>query len=296
MAQDVEFKEKAGLCGINSYNIGRPLAQMVHYFWTVLRIVEKENDDPAMQLNDPEYKIDIAIPTGAMGNITAAYISKKSGLPIGTICAGVNANDITHRTFSDGNFTKSERMEKTLSDAINIQVPYNMERLLYYVCGCDSDVIKPLMDTMSSTGGVQLPDDLLTKVKTEFISAAVTDEEMCNEIKNMRTITNGYLIDPHTSVGVCAARKVGLFPSVTARPIAVMSTASPCKFEESCTIAAGADAWKDYYETDYPNAAKAIMLLEERPATKFVAVGDTEESKNIWEKKIREIILQNMKR
>lgn len=173
-----------------------------------------------------------------------------------------------------------------------------MERLLYYVTGCDSSVIKPLMETMSSTGGVQLPDDLLAKVKSEFVSESVTlQTKKCgSEIKNTWISCNQYLIDPHTSVGVVGAKKVGLFPSKGGRPVAVMSTASPCKFEESCTIAAGADVWKTYYESDYPEAAKSIMELEERPAAKFAAVGDTEESKVVWEKMIRALILENMKR
>ena len=57
-----------------------------------------------------------------MGNIAGGYMAKKMGLPIGMLCAGVNANDITHRTFQDGTFHKSKSMIKTLSEAINIQV------------------------------------------------------------------------------------------------------------------------------------------------------------------------------
>ena len=57
-----------------------------------------------------------------MGNIAGGYMAKKMGIPIGMLCAAVNINDITHRTFQTGLFHKSERMEKTLSDAINIQV------------------------------------------------------------------------------------------------------------------------------------------------------------------------------
>lgn len=49
-------------------------------------------------------------------------MAKKMGLPIGMLCAGVNENDITHRTFQTGKFHKSTTMKKTLSDAINIQI------------------------------------------------------------------------------------------------------------------------------------------------------------------------------
>lgn len=69
-----------------------------------------------------ETLVDIILPTGAMGNIAGGYMAKKMGLPIGKLCAGVNINDITHRAIANGKFHRSERMEKTLSDAINIQV------------------------------------------------------------------------------------------------------------------------------------------------------------------------------
>jgi len=47
-------------------------------------------------------------------------MAKKMGLPIGMLCAGLNENDITHRTFQTGKFHKSSTMKKTLSDAINV--------------------------------------------------------------------------------------------------------------------------------------------------------------------------------
>ncbi len=64
-----------------------------------------------------------------MGNIAGGYMAKKMGLPIGTLCAGVNINDITHRVIDGGKFHKSERMEKTLSDAINIQVVRTLDKM-----------------------------------------------------------------------------------------------------------------------------------------------------------------------
>jgi len=67
-------------------------------------------------------QVDMVMPTGAMGNITGGYLAKKIGIPIGFLCSGVNSNDITHRVMQTGKFYKNPIMEKTLSEAINIQV------------------------------------------------------------------------------------------------------------------------------------------------------------------------------
>lgn len=39
-----------------------------------------------------EDKIDVVLPTGAMGNMTGGYMAKQMGIPIGRLCAGVNIN------------------------------------------------------------------------------------------------------------------------------------------------------------------------------------------------------------
>lgn len=69
-----------------------------------------------------DVKIDFVVPTGAMGNIVGGYMAKKMGIPIGKLCVGTNINDITYRVMQTGEFYKSERMERTLSEAINIQL------------------------------------------------------------------------------------------------------------------------------------------------------------------------------
>ena len=69
-----------------------------------------------------DVKVDIVVPTGAMGNITGGYMAKKMGVPIGMLCSGTNINDITYRVMQTGKFYKSSSMKRTLSEAINIQM------------------------------------------------------------------------------------------------------------------------------------------------------------------------------
>lgn len=101
--------------GVNSYNIGRPIMQMVHYIWIYLRVMEKTGKVPG----DPEAVLDVCLPTGAMGNLAAGFVCACMCLPIRTFVAGTNVNDITFRLFQSGAFHRAETMHKTLSEAIS---------------------------------------------------------------------------------------------------------------------------------------------------------------------------------
>jgi len=249
------------LCGVNSYNIGRPLVQMVHFIYTYLRVVEKVG----LESGDQNTLVDIILPTGAMGNIAGGYMAKKMGLPIGKLCAGVNINDISHRVIESGQFYKSDRMEKTLSDAINIQVPYNFERLLYYLTGEDNNLVAQWMSIMEDTTKLDLDDSWHNKLKQDFMSARITDHEMCAAMTKVYDELN-YCIDPHTAVAVAAANKLGydLYDANYDKSIyAILSTASPCKFEESVTTAIGATKWNEYIKSEFPKRATSILNKDE---------------------------------
>merc|ERR1719160_1645638 len=163
MSVDTAFAKKHGLCGVNSTNIGRPIGQMPHYFWTYFRVLDTYNLDVGEM-------VDFVLPTGAMGNMAAGTFAKKCGLPIGRFVAACNANDITDRAIRLGNFHRSEQMVKTLSEAINIQVPYNFERILYYLSGEDTAIVREWMSIMDSAGKLTLPQKWLSKLQDTYSS------------------------------------------------------------------------------------------------------------------------------
>jgi threonine synthase len=289
------LKEKRNdfdFCGVNSYNIGRPLIQMIHFLWTYLRVAEQNQ----IELGDQNQPVDIIIPTGAMGNIAAAYMIKRCGVPIGKLCAGVNINDITDRVIQSGKFYKSERMEKTLSEAINIQVPYNFERLLYYLSDQNHNIVKSWMKAMEETTKLDLGETWLERLQNDFSSAKVTDDEMCKCIAKTREEYN-YFIDPHTAVGLKAAEKLGYHLKGGRNchnPFAIMCTASPCKFQESVTIAIGEEGWKEYQENKFPERAKYITEKAEiNPIEYLLPDGMTlEEVHPLWENQARDLMVK----
>ena len=73
LTTDVAFKEAYGVTSVNSINIGRVTVQTVHYFWAYLRAIEQIDE---VEVGD---SLCFAIPTGAMGNVTAGLLAQRMG-------------------------------------------------------------------------------------------------------------------------------------------------------------------------------------------------------------------------
>ena len=243
-------------------------------------------------------------------------MAKKFGIPFGNICAGVNANDITHRAFSTGIVQKpksGEPMKASLSDAINIQLPYNLERLLFYLTDQNHALIKSWYNRLESkndseveakAGTIDLAMPVndekdsssattwLNRLQSEFRSARVPDDVLCETIQGVLK-TYDYWIDPHTGVAFSAAQQLGYFSeSPKCNPVAIMATASPCKFQAAMTEAVGSDHWKEYEEHHFPVRGKDLKDQEEIPPNHYLADSNKtlEENQIVWEASTRALI------
>lgn len=253
----------------------------------------KVSEQEYIEMGDECKTVDVVLPTGAMGNMAGGFMAKKMGVPIGKLCAGVNVNDITHRAIQKGEFHKSAKMEKTLSDAINIQVPYNFERILFYLSDCNHVQVREWMKIMEETNKLTLEGVWLKKLQTDFSSARITDEEMCKTLREVYDKFK-YLVDPHTAVAIAAGAKNGyhLHHNTSGLPFAILSTASPCKFDESVIAALGKEFWERYVQDQFPTRAKAILSKSECEPTIYEQSDGLrlEDTQQIWEEKSRNLI------
>ncbi len=238
-------------------------------------------------------------------------MAKKFGIPFGNICAGVNTNDITHRAFSTGIVQKpksGEPMKQSLSDAINIQLPYNLERLLFYLTDENHTLINAWYNRLETTdaqegsGIIDLttPKDeedsssatWLNRLQSEFRSARIDDDLLCETMQNVLK-SYGYFTDPHTGVAFAAAQQLGYF-SESLDPVAIMATASPCKFETAMTVAVGQEKWNEYEEHYFPARGKDLKDKDEIPPTLYKAdpMKTLEENQKVWEANTRALIVK----
>jgi threonine synthase len=222
MFADEAFRKDMNLSAVNSINWARIMAQVAYYIYA------------GLSLGAYDRKISFAVPTGNFGNVYAAYCAGQIGLPIDQLIIGSNRNDILTRFFETGTM-KLAGVEPSFSPSMDIQVSSNFERYLFDLVGRDATKLTSLMDEFKSSGEFTLDEKLIQKARAQFQAVRCSDEETAELMAGCYRET-GYLIDPHTAVGLNAAMQVERDPSV---PLVALACAHPAKFPDVVEKAVG---------------------------------------------------------
>jgi len=216
-----ELRARFDLAAVNSINWARVMAQVVYY---VTAAAQLGGGGP----------VAFAVPTGNFGNVFAGYGALRMGLPIDQLVIGSNRNDILSRFFTTGSMEITE-VHPTLSPSMDIQVSSNLERLLFELNGRDGAALAELMLAFRAEGSVTVPADQLQRVSEVFDAARLDDEGTVAVIRELAE-TTGVTVDPHTAVGIAAARACRRDAMV---PMVALATAHPAKFPDAVELATG---------------------------------------------------------
>ncbi|KKB84114.1 threonine synthase [Devosia limi DSM 17137] len=242
MFNNHRFRDGVRLSGVNSINWGRIVAQIVYYFTA------------AASLGSPHRKVSFAVPTGNFGDIFAGYCAKRMGLPIERLIVATNANDILRRAIDTGRY-EMEGVAPTISPSMDIQISSNFERLLFDAAGRDAAAVVRMMDGLKQSGGFALPEAALGAIRSEF-SAGTTGEAETRATIATTLKNSGYLLDPHTAVGVHVARgALGTVPMIT------LATAHPAKFPAAVAEASGIDPALPAWLADLHDREERVTVL-----------------------------------
>ncbi len=203
------------LVAVNSINWARIMAQIVYYFWA------------GLHLGAPHRAVSFSVPTGNFGDIFAGYMAKRMGLPIAQLVIATNKNDILHRYMCENQYRK-EQLAHTLSPSMDIMISSNFERMMFELYERDGAAIAELMDTFKSAP-IALKVSAFARARELFDSSAVDDERTIAAIRQVFEATE-YLLDPHSAIGVQAARDCNRSAEV---PMVTLATAHPAKFPEA---------------------------------------------------------------
>ncbi|MBT5647063.1 MAG: threonine synthase [Rhodospirillaceae bacterium] len=222
MFNDTQFRKAQNLSAVNSINWARVMAQIVYYVVAAVR------------LGAPSRPVSFAVPTGNFGNVFAGWAAWKCGLPIDRLVVGTNSNDILFRFFETGEM-KMAGVEPTLSPSMDIQVSSNFERLLFDMLDGDGAAVRDWIAAFRKSGAVSVDDARLAGAR-EKISASRLDDDGTRRVIREIYETTGELLDPHSAIGVDAARQCRGDKEV---PMVTLATAHPAKFPDAVKAATG---------------------------------------------------------
>ena len=190
-------------------------------------------------------RVDYVVPTGNFGDILAGWYAKKLGLPVGKLVCASNANRVLTDFIRTGVYDRRRSFYKTNSPSMDILVSSNLERLLYYAAGGDTDTVRNDMLRLQNSGYYKVSAGALSFIQKDF-SAYCCDEAQTLEMIRECFREHGYLPDTHTAVALHAAREYRQNEGGDA-PLVVLSTASPFKFPAAVLSALGESAEGDAF-------------------------------------------------
>jgi len=224
------------LSSANSINIGRLAPQVVYYFKAYADLLKKGR----IQLGD---EVTYVVPTGNFGDILAGYFAKKLGLPVKKFICASNQNKVLTDFLHEGLYDRKRPFYKTTSPSMDILVSSNLERLLFMMSDCDSELVASLMKDLNEKGSYQVPEEMLKKIQAEFAAGFCNDERTAQAIAKVWK-EHGYLMDTHTAVAWAVSEDYE-----GEEPLVVLSTASPFKFPHAVLSALGEAPCEDEFES-----------------------------------------------
>lgn len=250
MFSNQEFLGTKKMVAVNSINFARIMAQIVYYFYAALPLGCDEKN-----------QISFSVPSGNFGDIYAGFLAKKMGLNINKLIIATNSNDILARFISANDYSKKQMIE-TCSPSMNIQVSSNFERLLFdfYREGKNEEKLAKLMTEFETNGALKVEEDILKKIREYFLALAVDDVATKETIKEFFDKT-GETLDPHSAIGVFAAKNFMQSKDFGGEIVVSLATAHPAKFPESVIEAGAAKPKLPAFLADLPKREEKFSVL-----------------------------------
>jgi threonine synthase len=229
VSNDLTFKNKYKIGTVNSINWARLLAQVVYYFAGYFQVTTANAQ-----------QVSFTVPSGNFGNVCAGHVARMMGLPIRTLVAATNENDVLDEFFRTGVYRvrSSADTHETSSPSMDISKASNFERFVFDLLGRDAALTNDLFGAqLSKQGRFDLsgnPHFAEAATRYGFASGKST------HVNRLATIQDVYkrfdeMIDTHTADGVTVARE----HVQQGVPMIVLETALPIKFAATIVEALG---------------------------------------------------------
>lgn len=216
------------LSSANSINWGRLMPQIVYYFSAYCDLIKTGE----IRAGD---EVDFVVPTGNFGNILAAYYAKLMGLPVGRLVCASNKNNVLTEFINSGVYNRNRDFYATKSPSMDILISSNLERFLYHVSGGDHEAVGSYMRALRDSGKYEVCAEVREKMQGLLWGGHCDDEDTFKTIAAAYK-KYGYVLDPHTAVGMNVYEQYRGGAKAERKTILV-STASPFKFSSTVYFA-----------------------------------------------------------
>ena len=229
VSNDLAFKTKYKIGTVNSINWARLLAQVVYYFAGYFQVTTRNAQ-----------QVSFTVPSGNFGNVCAGHVARMMGLPIRTLVAATNENDVLDEFFRTGVYRVrgSADTHETSSPSMDISKASNFERFVFDLLGRDAALTHDLFGAqLSKHGRFDLsgnPHFAEAATRYGFASGKSTH---ANRLATIQDVYKRFdeMIDTHTADGVKVARE----HVQQGVPMIVLETALPIKFAATIVEALG---------------------------------------------------------
>lgn len=236
---------------VNSMNIARTVASSAAFFSAYCDLVSSE------QISMGE-KVDFAVAAGNFGDALACDYAARMGLPVGKIVCGSNRNGSLSDFFKTGNLDTKRQLFRTMSPALDLSSPSDLERLLFEVSGRDAALTEERMDALSATGKLSVRAEERKALSERYFAGSVSEDDTV-ECMYEFFMEYGYPTDTQTGVAMSVTErylKKQEDDHAEARPVVVLCTASPYKYPQDVLYALTGNDVKDSFK-----GVKRIHLL-----------------------------------
>ena len=221
---DPGLRRDLNLSAVNSINFARIAAQIVYYVAA------------AVALGAPARPVSFSVPTGNFGNVYAGHLARAIGVPVERLVIGTNANDILARYLAADDMSIAD-VTPSLSPSMDIQVASNFERLLFELKGRNGAAVAEAVHAFRRDRVLPKDAQGWNRARALFSGHRVDDAATLRTIGETYART-GQLIDPHSAVGIAAAR-AELAQDKSGLPMVALACAHPAKFPDAVERATG---------------------------------------------------------
>jgi len=123
----------------------------------------------------------------------------------------------------------------TTSPSMDIQISSNLERLLFELLNRDGQKVDKMLNEFRERKTISIDPDIRETLSNQWNGACFTDDEVKRCISK-EADNSGIVLDPHSAIGVLAARECRKDKSI---PMVALATAHPAKFPDAVEDATG---------------------------------------------------------